>query len=232
MARTVLQIAQDAARKIGIAVPEVLYSSTDRTDVEIASLLNELAERIARAHDWSLLKTEQTYSGDGSTVAYDLPSDYLRMPKEGQVWSTRWQRPLLAISPEEALRLDIRNYDLVTGTWTILGGQMKFSPALETGEDARWYYISNAVVRKADTTNAARFMADDDTFRLGDRLIELHLIWEWRQRKGLPYGEDMATAESALAQAISEDRGARLITQTSRRNVRTNIAYPWEIVPS
>jgi hypothetical protein len=143
------------------------------------------------------------------------------------VWSTRWQRPLLHISPEDALRLEIRNYDLVTGTWTILGGDVQYAPALANGENATFYYITDQVV----SGGKARFTTDADTFRLGDRLMELHLIWEWRSRKGLDYAEDMMTAETALAQAISDDRGARIITQTSRRNVRTSIAYPWEITP-
>lgn len=231
MARTILQIAQDAAPKMGVDVPDALVGSTDETEVEILSLAQELAERIARAHDWSLLKTLVTHAGNGSQTGFDLPSDYLRMPKEGQVWSTRWQRPLLHISPEEALRLDIRNYDLVTGTWTIIGGQVVYAPALDSGESAKFYYISNAVVAPSTGSNKARFTADTDTFRLGDRLMELHLIAEWRNRKGLDYGEDMVNADTALSQAISDDRGARIVTQMSRRNVRANIAWPWEITP-
>ncbi len=231
MPRTVLEVAQAASYKLGTEKPENLFASTDRTFQEVASLLNEVSERIVRAHDWSLLKTEATDSGDGSTIGFNLPSDYLRMPKEAQVWSTRWQRPLLAITPEEFLRLDVRNYDLVTGTWVQLNGQMKYSPALATGEDARWYYISNAVVAPASGSNKASFTADDDTFRLDDRVLELQLIWEWRHRKGQPYAEDMKTAEIALAQAISEDGGAGLLTQSSRRNVRAKVAYPWSITP-
>lgn len=231
MPRTALEIVQNAAPKIGVAVPEVLFTSLDRTDVELRSVLQEVAERIVRAHDWSLLKVEETYSGDGATEGFDLPSDYLRMPKDGQVWSTRWQRPMVPISSDDWLRLDVREYDLITGTWILLEGQMKFRPVLASGEDARWLYISDLAIAPASGANKARFTTDTDTFRLGDRLLELHLIWEWRQRKGLPYAEDMQTAEIALAQAISEDRGARIITQSSRRNVRAKIAYPWQIAP-
>lgn len=231
MARTILEVAQAASYKLGIAKPENLYASTDRTFQELGSFLNEVAERIVRAHDWSLLKTQATNTGDNSTEGFDLPSDYLRMPKEAQVWSTRWQRPLLAITPEEYLRLDVRNYDLVTGTWVQLNGQMKYRPVLATAELAKWYYISNLVVSPASGSNRSSFMADDDTFRLNDRVLELQLIWEWRHRKGQPYAEDMNTAEIALAQAISEDGGAQIITQSSRRNVHAKVAYPWSITP-
>lgn len=231
MTRTVLEVAQDAARKIGLDAPDVLFASTDRTDVEIASLLNELAERIVRAHDWRLLKTQETYSGDGTTTEFVLPSDYLRMPKDAKVWSTRWQHPLLSITPEEMLALDVLDYDIVTGAWTLLGSNMVFAPALATGEDAKWYYIANTAIAPSSGSNKARFTEDDDMFRLGDRLLELHLIWEWRQRKGLPYAEDMKTAELALAQAINEDKGARILTQAGRGTYRANVAYPREITP-
>lgn len=229
MARTVLEIAQDAATRMGIAIPDVLFTSTDREFIELRRTINEVAERIARAHDWSLLKTTETNTGDGSTTSFTLPSDYLRMPKEAQVWSTRWQRPLNRVTPEMQLQLDIRSYDLVTGTWTMQGGSMVFAPALASSENAKWQYISNLVFQPASGSNKARATADEDTFRLGDRLLELQMIWEWRKSKGLAYEEDMVTAEDALAQAISDDKGARIIAQASRHNVSANIAYPWEI---
>jgi hypothetical protein len=227
--RSVLQIVQDAAPKIGIARPDYLMTSTGTTETELAALANELAERIARAHDWSLLKTLETHTGDGVTEGYTLPTDYLRMPKDGQIWSSRWQRPMLPISSDDWLRLEIREYDLIVGTWIMLGGEIKYRPVLTDTETAKFYYISADVVHPATGSNKARFTLDTDTFRLGDRLLELHIIWEWRYRKGLAYGEDMATAEAALAQAISEDKGARMIVQSSRRNIHGKTSYPWNV---
>lgn len=231
MPRTILEIAQSASAKVGIAVPNLLYGSTGREEVEIRSVLQEVADRIVRAHDWSALKLVNTYTGDGTTTAYALPSDYLRMPKDSQVWSTRWQRPLTATTPEDDLRFAIREYDLVVGTWVIVGEEMKFRPALADGELVKWYYISDTAVKPSTGANKATFTANTDTFRLGDRILELQFIWEWRQRKGLPYAEDMNTAEIALAQAISADGGAQILTQSSRRNIHGKTSYPWNIVP-
>lgn len=229
MARTALQIIQNAAPKIGVDTPSLLFGSADETAIELRTVLQEAAERITRAHDWSILKTEATYAGDGTTEGFALPSDYLRMPKDGQVWSSRWQRPMLPVTSEEWLRLDVRNYDLIAGTWVLLGGEMKFRPVLATGESARWFYVADVAVAPATGSNKARFTDDADTYRLGDRLLELQFIWEWRQRKGLPYAEDMASAEIALAQAIGEDKGARMIVQSSRRRAQGHIAYPWNV---
>lgn len=231
MSRTILQIVQDASTRMGIARPDVLFSSTEDDEREIASLVNELAERIVQSHDWSLLRTLETHDGDGTTEGFDLPSDFVRMPKDAQIWSTRWQRPMIAVSSDDWLRLDIREYDLITGTWIKQGGQIKYRPVLASTEDAKFYYISNKVVAPASGANKARFTADDDTFRLSDRLMELHLIWAWKQAKGQPYEEDLQTAELHLAQEISDDKGARILTQSSRNNVRGKISYPWSVTP-
>lgn len=229
MSRSVLALAKSAAARIGIDQPEVLFTSTGRTEIELREVIQEAAERILRSHDWQVLKTRHDVDGDGTTTDFALPSDYLRMPKDAQVWSTRWQRPLLTVGPEEDLRLQVREYDLVSGVWSLFGGNIRFRPALASDEDAYFLYISNSVVAPASGSNKARFSADDDTFRLDDRLLELQAIWEWKNRKGLPYDEDMRSAELALAQAISDDKGARVLTQSSRRNVQAKISYPWNL---
>lgn len=231
MTRSVLQVVQSAAPKLGISVPAALFAVSDRTEVELASVLNEVATRILKSHDWSALKVKASNAGDGSTEEYSLPDDYQRMPKDGQVWSSRWQRPLLPISVEDDLRLEVREYDQIVGTWLMIGGKIKFRPALASDETANWYYVSSHYANSEAGGTAGAFINDFDTFRLDDHTLELQLISEWRYRKGLDYAEDMRSAELALAQAISDDKGARIITQSSRRNVRATPAYPWQITP-
>lgn len=231
MPRTTLSIVQDAATKLGLAQPSVLFGSTDRTAIELREALIEAADKILHAHEWQLLRTLQTHIGDGTTTDFSLPPDYLKMPKDAAVWSTKWDRPLQHITPEDWLNLDIRSYDIVTGTWTIYGGEMVFKPALASDEQAKFWYISTKVCASNDGTTKSAFTADDDTFRLDDRVLELVLVWLWRAQKGLDYSEDMASAEIALARAIERDAGARMLTQASRRNMRAKLSYPWQIVP-
>jgi hypothetical protein len=231
MPRTILEIVRSAAPRIGLARPDLLFGDTSEQSVEIRAVLQETADRIVREHDWSMLKVEKTHVGDGTTEGFALPTDYLRMPKEGQIWSTRWQHPLAPVTAEEWLRLDVREYDLIVGTWIILEGEVRYRPVLATGESARWFYISNLAVAPASGANKERFTADTDTFRLGDRILELAFIWEWLRSKGLPYEDRMTPAEVALAKAISDDKGARIIAQSSRRNFTGKMSYPWQITP-
>ena len=232
MSRTVLEVIRAAAPRLGIDRPDQIFSSTDRTAIELAEMVNDCAVRLGRRHDWQALQIIQTHSGDGATSAYALPSDYWRMPKDAQIWSTRWQRPLVKISSEDWLRLEIRQYDLVTGNWSLFGGNINYKPDLATGEDAKFFYICNKVcANNARTDKKERFTADDDYFCLDDYMLELSLIWAWREQKGMDYAEDMADAQEAIEQAIGKDKGAGILTQSSRRNVRAKVAYPWQIEP-
>jgi len=232
MSRTALQLAQDAAVKLGLDQPSVLFASTDRTDIELRRALIEACDKIVHAHDWQALLTLETHAGDGTTTEYAQPADFLRMPKDGQVWSTKWESPLEHVTPEDWLSADIREYEVVHGMWTIYGGNFVHKPALDTDETAKFWYVSNAVVAPATGDSKAEFTADDDTFRLDDRVLELMLVAQWRKQKSLDYAEEMMDAEIALARAIERDKGARMIVQSSRPRYRAKTAYPWRITPT
>lgn len=227
----VLEIVQSVTPRMGIADPSLLFGSTNATNKELASVVNEVAERIALMHDWTDLLSEQTDTGDGTTTSYDYPADYSRMPKIARIWSTRWERPLQRITAEEALRLDVREYDTVIGTWHLLGGQVVYRPALASGENARWHYVSKNYAKASDGTRKASFTSDEDQYMLDDRMLGLAVVSRWREVKGFDYAEDLRDSEDAIAQQISRDKGARIITQASRGVIHGNLAYPWTITP-
>lgn len=230
--RTILAIIQRAAPKIGLTTPAAIFSATDATAVELAAIANEVMERIVRAHDWSRLKLEHQMIGDGASVGYSLPADYLRMPKDGRVWSMVDRAPLTAVqNGDDWLRLSVEDAGRIRPAWIILNGQMQFAPAPVDGDVLRFLYVSRFAVTDEAGGLKTAFTADTDAFVLDARVLELGMIWEWRNRKGLPYAEDMATAETALAQAISDDAGAHVLTQRSGARFSASPAYPWAITP-
>lgn len=228
---TVLAITKRVAPAIGIEVPTVLYGSTIREQVELAELANDTAEAIAKAHEWQALKTLHTLNGDGSTEDFALPADYDRMPKDQKLWSSRIQTPLTHVtSTDRWLELDIRSYGFVIGVWSLFGDQVHIKPAMVATETAKFYYLSARYAKDSGGTAKAAFSADDDTFRLNDRLLRLGMIWKWKENKGLPYGEDMADYEDALSEEISADKGARILrVGKARLSKGLTVAYPGEI---
>lgn len=229
---TALQIAQRAATRLKIEQPSMLFTATDRTEIELRQALIEASDKILDAHDWQELLRVQQHAGDDTTTEFALPSDYLRMPKDAKIWSTRWDYPLWRIDPEQWLNLETREYEIVNGTWTIYGGNFVYRPALVTGETAQFFYVSRNHVADSGSTAKAEFTADDDTFRLDDRVLELMTVAEWRRQKGVDYAEAMADAEIALAKAIGRDKGAKIITQAPKSNLRgVALAYPLSVSP-
>ena len=225
---TALSVAKEVAKKVGIAVPDALASSTDREHVELLSVMNEMAERIARGHDWQIFNTIATITGDGTTEAHELPSDYDRMLVKSQVWSSSLETPLSPISSRDRwLQLDIQSFDFVINAWIIYGGQMHIKPALASGVTAKYFYQSNLIISPSSGSNKVAFTADDDTFRLDEQLLKLGVIWQWRENKGLPYAEDMANYEELKARLVARDKGSRMLrVGRVRYPVDVNIAYP------
>jgi hypothetical protein len=230
---TILSVFEQVCPVIGLTVPDAVMASTDREHVELAALANEMASRIAKAHEWQLFNTIATYTGDGSTEDFELPSDYGRMLKKAQVWSSSLETPLSPISDRDRwLGLDIQSFDFVINAWILYGGQIHIKPALADAVTAKHWYQSNLIVAPEAGDNKTAFTADADTFRLDERLLRLGIIWQWKANKGLAYAEDMATYEEAKEKLICDDKGSRSIRMGAVRLARgARVAYPLTITP-
>jgi len=229
---TILSVCQQVTPVIGLEVPTQVFGGTDREQIELQALANEMAQRIARAHDWELLTTLSTYTGDGVAETFALPSDYDRMPKKAQLWSSSLETPLTHItSTDRWLDLDVRSFDFVINAWIKIGGEIGIKPAMATGVTAKHYYQSNLIVEPVSGPNQTEFLLDTDAFRLSERLLKLGMIWQWKANKGHPYAEDLANYEEFKEKEISDDKGSRILFIGPRRRPKgTRTAYPQAIV--
>lgn len=227
---SVLTALQSASVRLNEGKPQAFFSSAGAFEVEVCELATETAVAIMKAHDWRKLTTLATATGDGVTTAFDLPEDYDRMVLGTEVHSASWATWRYAQAPTLDFWHDLQTglTTLDPGFWIILGGQMQFYPALPSGEEARYYYVSKHIA-----TGKAAFTSDEDVFLLDDRLLTLGIIWRWRALKRMDYSEDMANYEVALEEAIARDKGARVLYGGRRpsgfRNVR--VAYPGNLGP-
>jgi hypothetical protein len=230
---TILSVIKEVAKVCGISVPDAVYASADREHVELVSIAQEMAERIANGHDWQRLSKVATITGDGSTETFGLPSDYDRMLVKSQVWSSSLQTALSPISDlDKWLEIDIKSFDFVVNAWTVYGGQMHVKPALGTGVTAKYFYQSNLIVDPAAGADTTTFTADTDSFILDERLLKLGIIWRWKEQKGQPYDEWMADYEELKERLVLRDKGSRMIRVGSvRMPSDVTIAYPQTIIP-
>lgn len=231
---TILSTIQDACTVVGLAVPSTVYGSTEREHVELAALANEMAQRIAfDTHDWTILKTLGTLTGDGSATTFARPTDYRRMLKKARLWpSAAPFSPLVHVSDtDEWLGYDVQNFASAVGRWTLIGESINVKPAVANLATVKFYYLSKLIVAPDTGSNKTDFTIDTDVFRLDEEMLKLGIIWQWKANKGRPYAEDMQNYETALAMRIGEDKGSNIITVGQQRipgDVR--IAYPGVIV--
>lgn len=225
---TVLSACQQASRLMTLEAPLSIFGSTDTYAIELSALVNESAQAIAKAHDWRKLTVLQTQTGNNAATAFDLPTDYDRMPMHADVYTTRSRTPLSRVPDLNYwLEIELQNLSGGIGWWFILGGQIHFKPVLSSTDAAKYYYISNKIATANDASTKATFSADDDTFRLPERLLTLDLIWRWRQMKGLDYAEAMRNFEIAFGEEAGREKGSRIIRVGQARMPNdVNYAYP------
>lgn len=227
---TILSVAQLASTVIGVAKPSTLLAATDDTSIQIVNALNEAAQMVAfdAGHDWTKLKALATYTGDGSTLAFNLPSDYSRMLKKTRLWPS-WSpfQPIVHYpDTDEWLGLQVQGWRPVLGGWTIIGTQINFMPAIPAGATVQHYYMRNTIVSAGDGSVKTSFTADDDTFQLGERLLRLAFIYRWKQDRGLDYGEALEDFETAKGTHIGNDKGTNILTVGRQRVPDSHIAFP------
>tara|TARA_R110000823_G_scaffold10557_5_gene36784 strand:+ start:910 stop:1605 length:696 start_codon:yes stop_codon:yes gene_type:complete len=228
---TVLSAIQEATTVIGLTKPTGVFASVEREHIELADVANDIAERIANAHEWGDLTTLATITGDASTEDWDMPADYDRMLTKANLWSSSLETPLSHILDiDEWLGLEVQAFSHVINAWCKFGGQIHIKPALPDGVTAKYYYQSNLIVTPTAGANKARFTADTDVFRLDEQLLRLGIIYQWRANKGLPNAEDMANFEDRKEKLISRDKGSRILrVGRVRMPSGLKVAYPQNI---
>lgn len=230
---SLLTVFQQACTSgIALEKPSAVYGSTTREHVELANIANEMAAMIAASHEWQILNKIAVITGDGTAEDFALPADFDRMLDKSQLWSTSLETPLSPISDrDDWLELDIKTFDFVINAWIIYAGEIHIKPALSTGVQVKYFYQSNLWGLNG-ATPISEFTADTNTFRIDERLLKLGIIWKWREMKGLPYAEDLATYERLLAKLAMRDKGSRIIRLGKAVLPRdTTVAYPQSIVP-
>jgi len=231
---TILQVVKDVCAVVGVAVPTSLFTSlaANRTMQEMVALSNEMAQRMAGdLREWQVLKLSVTYSGDGVTEAFNLPSNFKRMLLTGNVWRSTSALQPMGFYPDidEWMARRAQGWSDAWGEWTIYGGKIHLWPVMGVGVTARHAYLDKNCVVLASGGFGDRFQADGDSFRLDERLLKLGMIWQWKAQKGSPYAEDMGTYGDALQVAMGNDSPAPIIIDRSPSSFGARTAYPWPV---
>ena len=209
---SLLNVVRDVCAVVGVAAPTSVFASigTNRTLFEMLACANEMAQRIAYdTRDWTVLRKQHTFTGvDPAQEVFSLPADYKRMLLNTNLWQTTiTQAPMRFVDDhDEWLRRRLNNDSNERGEWTLFGNEIHMSPGIASGTDVTFMYLEKNCVVLASGGLGDRFVSDDDTFRLDERLLKLGMTYDWKMKKGSPYAEDMGTYSDAIANAMGRDK--------------------------
>lgn len=220
---SILSVVKDVCFAVGLAPPVSMFtaSTQPRTQAELLSLANEMAQRIAYDfREWTALKAINTFNGDGVSDNFAMPANYQRMLLTSQVYASWAPRtPLRFIADTDEWTIRRLNGDTASwGEWTLLGDRMLIHPIPAIGQKVVFTYLDKNCIRLAAGGNSDRFMTDDDTFRISDRLLKLGMIWQWKANKGSPYAEDMGTYSDAVVMVGGADKPAPIIIDSGNQS--------------
>jgi hypothetical protein len=229
---TLLSVVKDVCLATGVAVPQSVFTNItgNRTMQEMLSLANEMAQRIAYDfRDWTKFRKTQTFVGNGVTTAFNLPTDFQRMLLTTNVWrSTSTQAAMIYVADTDQWLNRRAGDDIDTwGEWTIIGGQMLIMPAMAVGTSAYFAYLHKNCVTLAAGGVSNEFQSDGDNFALGDRLLKLGMIWQWKANKGAAYAEDMGTYGDALNTLAGRDAPAPILVGRRTSSFAIQSSYPY-----
>ena len=234
---SLLSVVRDVCAAVGVHTPTAVVPvvTTDRTMHEMLSLANEMAQRVAYdTREWNRLKVVGQFAGDGladvngvitGTTAFNLPDNFKRLLLTSNVWrSSSTQTPMVFVpDTDEWLIRRLRGVTHGLGEWAILGGQMHIFPTMPLGEIATYAYLDKNCIALNGGGFGDTFTNDADSFVLGDRLLKLGMIWQWKAHKGSPYTEDMGTFGDALVLAMGNDSPSPIIY--GRGRMYGNMSY-------
>lgn len=209
---SLLTIVQQACRSpgIGLPAPTAVCTSADNSVLEFLTVANEEGQELSRRTPaWTALQVETTFTtvatiDQGAMVTIAPDCDYII---NDTIWDRDLRRPIFGPLTPQFWQQQISQ--VMTGPWSQFRQQrgiLRFFPAPVAGHTCAFEYITKAWC--TDVTgliSKTLFSADDDVSLLDEFIMQLGVVWRWKQGKGLEYAEDYAKYERLVADAMGRD---------------------------
>ena len=214
---SLLTVVQNAMTVAGLPTPSSVFSNTNNTVEQFVRFLYIEGRDLLKRHDWNLLLTTQTLTCGASNAQTGYPvAAFERMAKGTDVWNTTNDWPITGpLTSEEWADVTVRTVVSLPQNWRLIGGVLNIYPP-KSGDGIQYEYVSNKWIYQAGTTLATTLIGDTDTFVFPEQLMEMGLVWRFKQAKQLDYAEDLKTYERYFLDAVASDRGGRRIISTDR----------------
>lgn len=220
MARTLLQIVQDACKDAGQPRPSVVVSASSETPLRMLRLLNKAGKQLIKDHHWNALLDVESFTAVATQAQTHPhpPSDFDRFTPQTSLWDVSLKRPVAGpMATSKWLQLITDTTNGMDKFWTMISGQINIYPVPTTSDSFTYAYQSKNWVADSSSAPKSSFTADDDTPRIDDELLVLELVWRWKASIGIDYAEDLASAARYKETVIAADRGPAIINLSTPR---------------
>lgn len=198
---SVLSIAKEVARNVGLEDPTQVFGSTDPNSVKVGQFINETGQELARRGDWAALEKVTTITGTGSNDAFALPSDFARLTN-GNAVSVAGAAIRGSLSRDEWFSLT--HSEGTPRYFRLMGGAVSFYPFPADGVSISVSYIGSGWCSAGNV-----LMNDSNTILLPEPLVARGAIWRFKRSIGADFSDHMAEYEAMLEQLAVADQRER-----------------------
>jgi len=227
---SLLSMVQDAATRIGLAVPSTIITNTDLKYKELLVLANQEGQELARAVQWQEIITETTFTTLAQAAQTSaIPVDFDRFVDDSMYNRTRRRKIFGPITAQEWQARQALNLAATVNYWfRVRGSQILITPSPTAGETVAYEYLSNKWCSSSDGSTKRSSWADDtDIGIIPETLMSKGITWRWLKTKGLSTWEgayQQYLDEKAKASASQE--GSPTLTAGSRTSSLLQINVP------
>ena len=192
-------------------------SSSDTKIQELFALANQSGRSLALQFNFPELLQEATFTSiaaldQGLLTTVISASDYLRVITDTMWDRTSVQKITGPASPSAWQALIANNSAGPPYVFRIRNRRLYIGPSIiAAGHTIAFEYYSSMWCESSVGAGKTAWSADADVGRIPENILELDLIWRWKQAKGLEYAEDLETAGQAIDTYTGSAGGARLL---------------------
>ena len=222
---TLLTIVQQAARAIGVTVPDAVAASSDEQVLQLFEAVNKTGEDLMQEFDWNILTKEHTFSTVAAEEQVDLSTitDFSRIKDETMF---NRDRNRLVFGPLDADEWQAEKgliTSITTDVFRIRGNAILFVADPTAGETVAFEYISENWAQSSGGTGQARFEVDTDVGVLDERLLQYGAEWRFLSTKGASYDEQFRAYEKQKEYVQGRDGGNRPRSMGRTRGFNTRM---------
>lgn len=225
---SLLTLIQHVSTRIGQPRPTAVAASTEETVQRLLELAQDEGRELARFGDWKVLRKTHTFATtatESQTNAH-TPAD-LGAYLDGTFWNrTRQMRLTGPLSAEEWHRIKAMTSALATDTFYLEGTTWLMQPVPPAGQTIAYGYRSSYWCKSTGGTAQEAWAADTDTGILPERLMELGIIWRYRQSRNMDWQTDYDKYMFQVQQALAADSPQGIINLSSEPGERMGISVP------